>query len=143
MPKRHIASAVLALSLASASAVFAQVPVGSQAFLAAGLTTTVVIVKGVASSTTPGAVDAVVCGNGNASPAVGYVQFFDAAYSTAVTLGTTVPKMVVVIPPVGAGGATFPNGGVFFQNGIKIAATTTAKGDTALTDALDCTVAFR
>jgi hypothetical protein len=141
--RKRIAAAALALSLASAPAAFAQVPVGSQAFLAAGLTTTVVIVKGIALSTTPGDVDAVNCGNTNASPAVGYVQFFDAADSTAVTLGTTVPKMVVAIPPAGAGGATFPNGGVFFQNGIKIAATTTAKGNTALGTALDCTVVFR
>lgn len=59
----------------------------------------------------------------------GYIQLFDAALSTDVTLGTTVPTQV--IPIIGAGFKMF-DGGVLFKLGCHYAVTTTATGNTAI-----------
>jgi hypothetical protein len=74
-----------------------------------------------------------------------FIQLFDTAATADVTLGGTVPDVVLSIP---AGDATLrghiyepiggPNG-VNFQNGLVAAVTTTADGNTAVTTAIDVT----
>jgi len=104
---------------------------GAAPVLEAGLTTTVKTVKG-----TAGSVVLLTCANTNAS--VTFVQVFDVASATSVTLGTTVPKLVVPVPASGVGMLSISNA-IRFPNGIKAAATTTATGNTAPGTALDCT----
>lgn len=59
-----------------------------------------------------------------------YLQIFDASAVTSVTLGTTVPGMTLGVPTLG-GANLFGAPGIAFSNGIVIAATSTAAGNTA------------
>jgi hypothetical protein len=62
-----------------------------------------------------------------------YVQFFDAASTSGITLGTTAPLFWIAIPGGSPGGVTdgLAGTGIAFQNGIVVAATTTPTGSTA------------
>lgn len=68
-----------------------------------------------------------------------FVQFFDAAATTDVTLGTTVPDWFVIVPKgVGANDEgsvdiNYYNAPVKFQKGIVYAVTTTVGGSTGPT----------
>lgn len=64
-----------------------------------------------------------------------FLQCFDAATTSAVTLGTTVPQDVFHIPPMSAFGDKFSNS-VPYNNGIVIAATTDVNNATLATTAL-------
>jgi hypothetical protein len=78
----------------------------------------------------------------NPNASVAYVQVFDAATATTITLGTTVPDMIFAIPA--ASGANIEiTCGVNMANGIKLACTTTAGGSTAPTTGLDMTIFFK
>ena len=70
----------------------------------------------------------------NTTAADAYLQLFDAASASDVSVGTTVPDWVVQAdandPSVGDG---LPTDGIIFDNGIVIASTTTATGNTAAT----------
>ena len=71
----------------------------------------------------------------NPNPVVVYVQLFDAAASTDVTVGVTVPKASVAVPAYGVTDA-MPTQGLDFRLGLVVAATTTAKGSTPPTTAI-------
>jgi hypothetical protein len=75
----------------------------------------------------------------NPNATVAYVQVFDAATATTITLGTTVPDMIFAIPATSAANIELTNG-VNMTNGIKLACTTTATGLTAPGTGLDMTV---
>lgn len=105
----------------------------SAPYLANGLTTTVKTAKAA-----PGALTWWQCVNPN--NAVSYVQVFDVASATTVTLGTTVPKAVLPLAANQSFGTTLA---LNFLLGIKLAATTTATGNTAPGVALDCTFGVR
>lgn len=128
--KKTLAALLALLFLAPAA--LAQGVVGAAAYLNAALSTTVSTVKGTAGTT-----QFINCYNPNA--AVAFVQVFDVASATSVTLGTTTPKMSIGFPPSTA--VTMPLG-VAMLKGIKIAATTTPTGSTAPGAALSCTVGF-
>jgi hypothetical protein len=66
-------------------------------------------------------------GIGNSSAAAGFVQVFDAAAPAAVTLGVTVPNMVLPLPFLG----NLCPEGLAFINGIQLACTSTATGNIA------------
>jgi hypothetical protein len=74
----------------------------------------------------------------NSAGAVGYIQLFDANSPSAVTLGTTKPKLSLGIPTAQASGLDQSSVGIAFQSGLVVAATTTATG--ATTSAMDCNV---
>lgn len=78
------------------------------------------------------------CSNPNTSKE--YVQFFD--ISGAVTLGTSVPKWSIAVPP-NDGAANLTRIDLNFANAIKVAATTTATGSSAPATALDCNFGYR
>jgi len=98
-------------------------------------TTTVQTVKGTAAE-----LGGYIIYNPNAS--VAYVQLFDVASATTVTLGTTVPDMVIPLPAGAAANIEYANG-VGFANGIKLACTTTGSGSTAPGTGLDMTILFK
>lgn len=81
----------------------------------------------------------------NPNSSVAYVQIFDAATATSITLGTTVPDMVLGIPGGSAGVAANLEitCGVNMTNGIKLAVTTTALGLTAPAVGLDMTIFYK
>lgn len=95
-------------------------------------------VKGVLASAA-GVLEDYYCYNPNA--AVTYIQIFDIATTGAVTLGTSVPKWSIAIPPASA--ANLSRLGLSFASGIQVAATTTAKGSTTPTTACDCNFGYR
>jgi len=70
----------------------------------------------------------------NTTAADAYLQLFDKATAAEVTVGTTVPDWVVQSdandPSVGDG---LPTSGLIFENGVVVASTTTATGDTGAT----------
>lgn len=76
----------------------------------------------------------------NPAAAVTYIQIYDIA--GAVTVGTSVPKMSLGIPPTASGNLEWSQG-VHFANAIKVAATTTAGGGTAPATAADCNFGFK
>jgi hypothetical protein len=78
----------------------------------------------------------------NPNGTVMYVQVFDAATATTITLGTTVPDMIFAIPAASAANLEISNG-VNMANGIKLACTTTATGLTAPGTGLDMTVFYK
>jgi hypothetical protein len=98
-----------------------------------GLTTTVTTVK-----STAGKVAKLYCYNPNSS--VAYVQVFNATPSS-VTLGTTTPASSYGIGATSIGGFG-SNIGDGFSSAISVAATTTVKGLTAPSTALDCNVSY-
>ncbi len=59
-----------------------------------------------------------------------YVQVFNAAATSAVTLGTTVPSLEYYIPSLGTISVTMSDVGVALTSGIVMAATTADKGAT-------------
>jgi hypothetical protein len=69
-----------------------------------------------------------------------YVQFFDAATTSGITLGTTAPKFWIAVPPTNGvtDGTSVP--GIAFQSGVVIAATTTPTGNTAPGTAIPITL---
>lgn len=98
-----------------------------------GLVGTVQTVKGTA---------AVLGGYHIMSPAatICYIQFFDVATATTVTLGTTVPDLSLGFNPSSAANMpTLWN----FVNGIKIAATTTRTGSTPCGTGMDVNLAYQ
>ena len=106
--------------------------------LAAGLTTLATV------SSHQGVINGFTFLNLNSTPA--YVQFFDTQAS--VTLGLTTPTMVIPLPAnaTAANGSgtnmTFDNG-ININAGIKIAGTTAATGNTAVTTGILGTVWYR
>jgi hypothetical protein len=71
----------------------------------------------------------------NAAAAASYVSFYDTAI--APTVGTTVPKWQVGLTTLG--NAQMPlqdNAGVYFKDGLWVAATTTSSGSSAPASAL-------
>lgn len=66
----------------------------------------------------------------NTTGAKAYVQLFDAALATDVTLGTTIPLRVLTVPASDSDTLTFPDEGLVFDLGVVAAATTTATGST-------------
>ena len=70
----------------------------------------------------------------NTTAADAYLQLFDAALAADVTVGTTVATWWVQSdandPSVGDG---LSNGGLVFENGVVVASTTTATGNSAAT----------
>lgn len=127
--KKFFAGLAVALLCMAPMSALAQVT-AAVPFKATGLTNTAVTIKA-----TIGTIQWGTCYN--PSKATAYVQFFDK--SAAVTVGTDVPVLSVAI-------ATLQNmpivGPSQFVNAIKIAATTTAGGNTAPSAALDCNFGF-
>jgi hypothetical protein len=78
----------------------------------------------------------------NPNATVSYVQVFDVANATTVTLGTTVPDMIFAIPASSAANLEVSNG-VNMALGIKLACTTTATGSTAPATGLDMTILYK
>jgi hypothetical protein len=76
----------------------------------------------------------------NPNSTVAYVQIFD--NSGAITLGTTVPDIILGIPALSAANLELANG-VNMANAIKLACTTTATGLTAPGTGLDLTVFYK
>lgn len=72
-----------------------------------------------------------------ANAAVSYVQIFDAASTSAVTLGTTAPKLSLAIPANGSANLNISDEGIKFLNGIVIAVTTTRAGSTGPASTVD------
>ena len=101
----------------------------------ANQTTTVQTVKG-----TAGTLGGYYFFNGSAATA--YVQIFDVASATTVTLGTTVPDLTIGIPAGAACNVEFSNG-VLFSLGMKLACTTTATGSGAPATGLDLNVYYK
>lgn len=64
----------------------------------------------------------------NPSNAVAFVNFYDEA---APTVGTTVPKWQVGIPTLTNAWIDLQPAGLFFKNGLWVAAATTVNGNTA------------
>jgi hypothetical protein len=77
------------------------------------------------------------CTNSNAS--IIYLQFFDAATASAVTLGSTTPSLSIGFP-MGTFGIPPSSIGFGFNNGIEVAATATATGSGAPAATLTCSV---
>jgi len=75
----------------------------------------------------------------NTNAAVTYVQVFDT--TGTVTLGTTVPNWTMGIPSSAV--APQSDMDLHFTKGIKVAATTTATGNTAPTTAIVCNFAIK
>ena len=69
----------------------------------------------------------------NTAGAASYLQLFDAATAGAVTVGTTVPDVVIKMASSDPVTEPMPGDGVEFHNGIVAAATTTATGNTGAT----------
>jgi hypothetical protein len=78
----------------------------------------------------------------NPNASVAYLQVFDAATATTITLGTTVPDMIFAIPAASAANIEITCG-VNMTNGVKLACTTTATGSTAPGTGLDMTIFFK
>lgn len=105
---------------------------GSANFLANGLTNTSKTIKAAR-----GRLGWISCYNPNSTAA--YLQFYDLA--TAPNVGTTVPTLAIGMAQASAFTLPFPIGANFL-NAIKVAATTTATGSTALATAVDCSFGF-
>lgn len=108
------------------------------ALISASIAAAVLVFKDALSNTVfvvdagPKTLDSYYIFNPNAGTA--YVQFFDTVGT--VTLGTTVPNASLGIPGGAAANLSDVNWG--FAAGMKVAATTTAKGSTAPSVGLDC-----
>ena len=73
----------------------------------------------------------------NAAPS--FYQFFDAAATASVTLGSTVPAIVIPVPANSAANLASSDGWNFVS-GICVAVTTTYDGSTAPSNPVDCTI---
>jgi hypothetical protein len=72
----------------------------------------------------------------NPNTAVAFVQFFNKAIAD-VTVGTTAPKKSIPVPPGGVAVGTYEDDFALpYNEGLVLAATTTASGSTAPTSAL-------
>lgn len=129
-----IFAALLLGTLSFAAQGFAQVVPGDGSSLQNALTTTVKIIKA-----TGGNLTLLSCLNPDATH-VAYVQVFNVATATSVTLGTTVPKVSFGLA---ANVTTTISMDLSMFNGIKIAATSTATGLTAPTTVVDCNVGYQ
>lgn len=78
----------------------------------------------------------------NSAATICYLQIFDVATATTVTLGTTVPTISLGFP-AGAAGNLLSAPGVRFNNGIKIAATTTRAGAVACGTGMDVNIWYK
>lgn len=78
----------------------------------------------------------------NPNVTVAYIQVFDAATTAAVTLGSTAPTALIIVPAGSAANVEISNG-VHMASGIVIAATTTATGSTAMSSTLDGTLLYK
>lgn len=99
------------------------------------LSTSVTAVK----TSSAGRLGAIYCYNANAS--VAYLQIFDVATAAGVTLGSTVPKLSLGVPTAQSSGLGPAVLGITFQNGIQVAVTTTATGNSATASGMDCNAA--
>lgn len=72
----------------------------------------------------------------NPNTTLAYVQFFDAAATSAVTPGTTLPTFFIGIPAFGGAIDTSPLIDFQFNKGIVVCATTTPTGNTAPSSAI-------
>lgn len=77
----------------------------------------------------------------NSAATICYLQMFNVANATTVTLGTTVPKLSLGFPIGAAGNVGALNNA--FPLGIKIAATTTRTGSTPCGTGMDVNIFFR
>ena len=71
-----------------------------------------------------------------------WVQFFDAASPSAVSVGTTAPTLSMAIPPFGVTDGSVASPYVF-QYGIIIAATTTQTGSAAPSSAVQVQITYQ
>lgn len=71
---------------------------------------------------------------------IAYVQLFDVASGTAVSLGTTTPVEIIGVP---AKGAVTLEAVADYANGVKAAATTTATGSTGVPTAVVINARYR
>lgn len=84
----------------------------------------------------------------NPNTAVTYIQVFNKT-SANVTVGTTAPDFVIALPGVASASATGSAAnmemvmGIAMSTGITVAATTTASGSTAPSNALTCTFLYK
>lgn len=118
-------SRVLAFILALAALAVGFASVAGSKSTRASLTTTLTVIAAKPSN---------LSGYNFANPntSIVYIQLFDAASASGITLGTTAPAVSIAVPAVGVTDS-FPTSGVAFQLGIVAAATTTATGSTAPT----------
>jgi hypothetical protein len=79
---------------------------------------------------------------GNANAAAVYIQFFDKAAAGTVTLGTTVPDFVIMVPQNWTTEILPDRALKYFANGCRYAATTTATGSTAPAASVVCTIFY-
>lgn len=80
----------------------------------------------------------------NANASAVYIQLFDVADTSSVTLGTTAPTEVILIPASGQNIAEeSERPWRQFTNGLAIAATTTATGSTAPGSATSLSISYR
>lgn len=68
----------------------------------------------------------------NPNSVIAFFQFFDAAATSAVTLGTTAPTFTIAVPANGGVVDTTPMMAYGFKKGIVVAATTTQTGASSL-----------
>lgn len=130
--------ALAAALLTSGPAARAQVPnmvFGTGNILANGLSVTPKTLKG-----GPGMLAWYNCNSANASPV--FIQAFDVAAATDVTLGTTAPSFTLALSPSGASVGSFAFPANFFK-GLMVAATTTATGAVAPTTPVDCSFGIK
>jgi hypothetical protein len=78
----------------------------------------------------------------NKSASDAYIQVFD-ALAGSVTLGVTVPKMSIWVPPSGASDNINPRVPINFATGIVLAATTTETGAVAPYAGVAATLVYR
>lgn len=76
----------------------------------------------------------------NANSSVAYLQVFDT--SGAVSLGSTAPVFSPGIPATSGANLEISRG-LLFSNAIKVAATTTVSGATAVTTPMDCNIFYK
>jgi len=67
----------------------------------------------------------------NTTGAAAYIQIFDVAAIADVSLGTTVPTLVLTIATGASATDTYGSAGVDFANGVAVASTTTSTGSAA------------
>lgn len=103
-------------------------PLKAGTYTNSGLTATKVLLV---NNTGGGAIQFAYFNIANPNSTLVYVQFFDAATTGAVTLGTTAPTCWVAVPALGGVVDTSFVQGFVFKLGVVVAATTTPTGSTA------------